>query len=197
MTDAPPRPAVSIVIPSYHHEQFIEAAVDSCFGQTLQDIEIVVVDDGSKDRSLNYLRSVHAPFFKLIEQENAGAHVAINVGLNAARGRKLAVLKRIHAGLQGAPWADVRVRMSRLDGVGAQVHHFELRRRIVPATRTKAHVVSGRRAREQPSPPDAQMGAAAARARRAARSLAPPPRRRRSRSTRGSSLPMHTQNHKC
>ena len=82
----------SIVIPSYNHEAFIEAAVASCFDQTHPNIEVIVVDDGSKDRSLSYLRSVHAPFFTLITQENAGAHAAINRGLDAAKGEYLAIL---------------------------------------------------------------------------------------------------------
>lgn len=83
---------LSIVIPSYNHEKYIAAAVQSCFDQTLDDIEIIVVDDGSKDRSLNYLRSVQAPYFTLIEQANAGAHNAINRGLEQAAGDYIAIL---------------------------------------------------------------------------------------------------------
>lgn len=85
-------PELSIVIPSYNHERYIAQAVDSCLNQTLEDIEVIVVDDGSKDRSPLYLRSISAPLFHLIEQPNAGAHNAINRGLEAASGEYLAIL---------------------------------------------------------------------------------------------------------
>lgn len=83
---------VSVVIPSYNHEKYIEAAVQSVLQQSEQDIELIVVDDGSSDASLVYLRSVKDSRFILVEQKNAGAHNAINRGLSIARGDYLAIL---------------------------------------------------------------------------------------------------------
>jgi glycosyltransferase involved in cell wall biosynthesis len=53
-------PLVTVVIPSYNHEKFITTAVDSCLSQTYRDLEIVVVDDGSQDNSVELLRMRYA-----------------------------------------------------------------------------------------------------------------------------------------
>ena len=83
---------ISVVIPSYNHEKFIRPAVESVLAQSHADLELIVVDDGSSDRSLDYLRSVRDNRFRLVEQANAGAHNAINRGLALAQGEYLAIL---------------------------------------------------------------------------------------------------------
>ncbi|MEK6355137.1 glycosyltransferase [Burkholderia cenocepacia] len=83
---------VSVVIPSYNHARYIRKAVDSVLGQSHRELELIVIDDGSKDESLDYLRTVTDPRFQLVEQPNAGAHNAINRGLEAAKGNYLAIL---------------------------------------------------------------------------------------------------------
>ncbi|SAL66480.1 glycosyl transferase family 2 [Caballeronia arvi] len=83
---------VSVVIPSYNHSRYIRGAVESVLEQTHKDVELIVIDDGSKDDSLIYLRSVTDPRMQLVEQANAGAHNAINRGLEMAKGQYLAVL---------------------------------------------------------------------------------------------------------
>ena len=83
---------VSIIIPSYNHEQYIKQAVESVISQSYENIELIVIDDGSKDYSLEYLRNVSDLRFTLIEQENAGAHSAINKGLSLAKGDYLTIL---------------------------------------------------------------------------------------------------------
>lgn len=83
---------VSVVIPSYNHESYIKQAVESVLAQTHNNLELIVIDDGSTDRSLVYLRSVEDPRFRLIEQKNVGAHNAINKGLEMAKGDYLAIL---------------------------------------------------------------------------------------------------------
>lgn len=83
---------VSVVIPSYNHSKYIRGAVESVLGQSHKDLELIVIDDGSKDDSLTYLRSVTDPRMQLVEQANAGAHNAINRGLAMARGAYLAIL---------------------------------------------------------------------------------------------------------
>jgi len=52
-------------------------------------IWLIVIDDGSTDTSVDYLRTVRDPRFTLIEQANAGAHNAINKGLALAKGKYL------------------------------------------------------------------------------------------------------------
>ena len=55
-TDA--MPLVSIIVPVYNHERFVEATIRSLNGQTYKNLELVLVDDGSSDCSLTILRSL-------------------------------------------------------------------------------------------------------------------------------------------
>ncbi|ABC29061.1 Glycosyltransferase involved in cell wall biogenesis [Hahella chejuensis KCTC 2396] len=66
--------------------------MESVLSQSYTNLELIVIDDGSSDASLDYLRSVDDPRYTLIEQENAGAHNAINKGLSLAKGDYLAIL---------------------------------------------------------------------------------------------------------
>jgi len=61
-------------------------------GQTITDLELVVVDDGSTDNSLQVLENITDPRLQVVAQENRGAHAAINGGLDLASGRYLAIL---------------------------------------------------------------------------------------------------------
>jgi len=83
---------VSVIIPSYNHRHYIDKAIDSVLNQDLEDLELIVIDDGSSDDSLDYLRQVKDPRYTLIEQKNAGAHNAINRGLSLAKGKYIAIL---------------------------------------------------------------------------------------------------------
>jgi len=85
-------PAVSIVIPSYNHEQYIEAAIRSVLQQTLHDLELIIIDDGSSDGSRALLEKFNDPRVQVLFQENHGAHATINRGLKMARGKYLAIL---------------------------------------------------------------------------------------------------------
>jgi len=86
-------PAVSVVIPSYNHGRFIAGAIDSVLGSFFTDLELVIVDDGSTDDTLQVLRPYRSrPQVKVRTQENRGAHAALNVGLSLAEGRLLFVL---------------------------------------------------------------------------------------------------------
>jgi glycosyltransferase involved in cell wall biosynthesis len=75
---------VGVVIPLYNHEAFVGEAVRSVLGQTVDGVELVVVDDGSRDGSVAAARAAIAEFpgrrARLIEQENRGAHAAIMRG---------------------------------------------------------------------------------------------------------------------
>lgn len=84
-------PLVSIVVPSYNHARFVRAAIDSVLAQDV-DLELVVVDDGSTDASLDVLRGVTDKRVRLVAQENRGAHAAINRGVAESRGHHLGIL---------------------------------------------------------------------------------------------------------
>jgi len=85
-------PEVSVIVPSYNHARFIRKAVESVLTQTLTDLELIVVDDGSEDDSLQILSKIQDPRIIVLPQSNQGAHQAINRGLHRASGKYLAIL---------------------------------------------------------------------------------------------------------
>lgn len=86
-------PLVTIVIPVYNHEDYVLETLDSVFSQTFKDFEVVVVNDGSPDRTKELLRPlVKAGRIRYIEQSNSGAAAARNRGIAEARGEFVAML---------------------------------------------------------------------------------------------------------
>lgn len=83
---------ISIVIPSYNHEKYLQRCIDSVLMQTYEDWELIIIDDGSKDSSNEIIASYLDKRIKHIMQENAGAHNAINRGLALAEGEYLTIL---------------------------------------------------------------------------------------------------------
>lgn len=78
---------VSVVMPVYNGERLLPVALDSLCRQTFRDFELIVVDDGSSDRSCEVVEGYADRLnLKLIRQQNAGASVAYNRGLDAAEG---------------------------------------------------------------------------------------------------------------
>jgi glycosyltransferase involved in cell wall biosynthesis len=85
-------PLFSIVIPAYNAARTLEATVRSALAQTVKDLEIIIVDDGSKDATLEVARSLESPTVRVISQPNGGAASARNTGIRAARGKYVALL---------------------------------------------------------------------------------------------------------
>ncbi len=83
---------ISVIIPSYNHASYIKQAITSVLTQSISDLELIVVDDGSTDRSIQILSSISDSRIQVFQQENQGAHSAINHGLNKATGEFLAIL---------------------------------------------------------------------------------------------------------
>jgi len=83
---------VSIIVPVHNTENYLEECLDSLINQTLNEIEIIVVNDGSTDNSLKILEdySKKDNRIKLINKENEGQSVARNVGLKHATGEYIA-----------------------------------------------------------------------------------------------------------
>ena len=81
---------VSIVVPVYNMEKYLEKCMDSLVNQTLEDIEIIVVNDGSTDNSLKILKKYkrkHPDKIVIINQENQGISSARNNGIDIATGK--------------------------------------------------------------------------------------------------------------
>lgn len=86
------QPLVSVIIPAYNHECFVGPAVQSVLGQTLGDLELIVVDDGSTDGTGAVVQAIRDPRLQYHHQANADAFNALNTGLARARGNYIAIL---------------------------------------------------------------------------------------------------------
>lgn len=84
-------PAVSVVIPTYNAATFVREAIQSALDQTYQDLEIIVIDDGSSDKTESVVGSF-GEAVRYVKQENQGAGAARNRGIAMARGRYVAFL---------------------------------------------------------------------------------------------------------
>lgn len=90
-----PRPLVSVVIPSYNHERFVERSIRSVLEQSYSPIELVVVDDGSTDGSwevIERVRSETGNAFEAYRKANGGVSSALNFGIERTSGEYVAVL---------------------------------------------------------------------------------------------------------
>ncbi len=85
---------ISVIIPVFNAEKYIRKCLDSILDQTCKDLEVICVDDGSTDRSLDILREYENADrrVKVLSQENAGAGAARNKGLEYASGEFLSFL---------------------------------------------------------------------------------------------------------
>lgn len=82
---------VSVVMPIYNVEEFLEESLGSIINQTLKDIEIICINDGSTDNSLNILKEFASNDERItvIDQKNGGHAVATNRGIDLAKGEYL------------------------------------------------------------------------------------------------------------
>ena len=85
-------PRFSIVVPTYNRAKTLQRTLDSCFAQTYADFEVIVVDDGSSDGTLEALGTNTDPRLVVVPQQNAGPAAARNHGMRRARGSYIAFL---------------------------------------------------------------------------------------------------------
>jgi len=89
-------PLFSVVIPAYNASYFIRNTLDSVRFQTFDDYEIIIVNDGSRDDTLEVAKAYFKDFpnlsYKLINQENKGIGGARNSGIKVAEGKFIAFL---------------------------------------------------------------------------------------------------------
>lgn len=87
------QPLVSIVTPNYNGAKYLRETLESVLAQTYTNWELIVVDDGSTDDSLELVRSFDEPRFRVfVNERNSGAAVSRNVAIEAARGKYIAFL---------------------------------------------------------------------------------------------------------
>ena len=82
---------VSIIVPVYNVEKYLSKCLESLINQTLKDIEIICVNDGSTDNSLSILKEYanKDSRIKIIDKQNEGVSVARNTGIEVATGEYL------------------------------------------------------------------------------------------------------------
>src|ERR1041385_3812831 len=85
-------PLVSVIIPVYNYERYLAEAIESVLSQTYQNLEIIVVDDGSTDHSGEVAQSFASRGVRYCQQVHAGIGPARNKGVELARGDFLAFL---------------------------------------------------------------------------------------------------------
>ncbi len=144
-------PTVSVALITYNHERFIADAIRSVLGQTLSDLELVVVDDGSTDRTPEVVASFRDPRLVSIRQSNRGPSAAWNRAIQAARGRYLAIMsgddlcrpERLAIQVQEYARGNPRVLFSDVDFIGEDGgparagHHAEGAFDVTPHTRAQ------------------------------------------------------------
>lgn len=87
------KPLVSVIIPTYNHEQFIRLAVESVFNQSYINLELIAIDDASKDNTWAELQKLKNDRLRLYRHENnLGAHATLNEALGVARGDYITIL---------------------------------------------------------------------------------------------------------
>ena len=86
---------VSVVVPVYNVEKYLSQCIESILSQTLKDIEVICVNDGSKDSSLDILRDFSKKDSRVIviDKENSGYGDTMNIGLSAANGEYVSIVE--------------------------------------------------------------------------------------------------------
>lgn len=85
-----PGPKVSVVMSVYNAERYLREAVESILNQTFQNFEFLIINDGSRDRSEEIIRSYKDSRIRFISRENKGLVTSLNEGIAKARGRYIA-----------------------------------------------------------------------------------------------------------
>lgn len=85
-------PLVSVVMPVYNDEDLIRRAVQSVLFQTYANLELIVVNDGSTDKTMEILQNMDDPRIRIVQQTNQGVAIARNHGVGVARGELIAFL---------------------------------------------------------------------------------------------------------
>ncbi len=91
-----PLPLVSVIVPAYNHEKYISRSLQSIVDQNYQNIEIIIIDDGSKDRTTERIQEFishnSASCVVFVKKENEGVCRTLNLGISLAKGDYIAFL---------------------------------------------------------------------------------------------------------
>lgn len=132
---------VSIIITNFNYEKFVETAIESALALQWDHIEVIVVDDGSTDRSPDIIEAF-VPRITLLRQEHAGQRIAYNTGFKASQGELIVFLDaddtlepsiiREVAPLVAKGVAKIQVQMNIIDSAGVSVGSHFPQYKIIP-----------------------------------------------------------------
>jgi alpha-1,3-rhamnosyltransferase len=81
-------PLVSVVVPCYNHEKYVKETIESIINQTYKNIELIVIDDGSKDNSIQVIQELADKYvFTFIHRPNKGLSATLNDGIRLSKGK--------------------------------------------------------------------------------------------------------------
>lgn len=81
-------PLVSVVVPCYNHEKYVKETIESILNQTYKNIELIVIDDGSKDNSPRIIQALADEYgFTFIHRSNKGLSATLNEGIKLSKGK--------------------------------------------------------------------------------------------------------------
>ena len=88
-------PKISVLVPIYNVEKYLRECLDSLLNQTLVDVEFILINDGSKDNSLEIMKEYQSKDarFKIIDKENTGYGSSMNKGLDLASGEYIGIVE--------------------------------------------------------------------------------------------------------
>jgi glycosyltransferase involved in cell wall biosynthesis len=92
---------VSVIIPTYNRWPLVREALESVLAQTYRCFEIVLVDDGSTDRTFAIARSFESTHVKVLAQQNKGVSAARNHGLSLAQGHYRDLIRYLRSRRRG------------------------------------------------------------------------------------------------
>lgn len=84
------KPKVSIIMPVYNQAKYVKQAIESILQQTFSNFELIIINDGSTDRSVNIIDNFHDLRIKIINQENKGLITTLNTGIVLSRAEYIA-----------------------------------------------------------------------------------------------------------
>ena len=85
-------PSISVIIPAYNAEKTIKETIQSVLNQTWQDFELLIINDGSQDATLEVIESIQDPRIKIFSYPNAGSSASRNRGIALAKGEYISFI---------------------------------------------------------------------------------------------------------
>ena len=88
-------PKISVLVPCYNVEKYVSQCLESIARQTLNDIEVICINDGSKDSTLDHIRRIASADsrFVVIDKPNSGYGASVNLGITKAKGEYIAIIE--------------------------------------------------------------------------------------------------------